>query len=30
MKPVFYFWDMRTGKTFATAVKGGEDSVVDI
>jgi hypothetical protein len=30
MKPIFFFWDMRTGKTFATGVKGGEDSIVGI
>jgi hypothetical protein len=30
MKPIFFFWGMRTGKTFVTAVKGGEDRAVDI
>lgn len=30
MKPVIFFWDMQKGKTFATDVKGGQDSIVGI
>jgi hypothetical protein len=30
MKHIFFFWDMRTGKTLAVGVKGGQDSIVGL